>query len=119
MSLNPVRGAPSCPIALRQGGRAEPVGLRVSARSVTQEKFDGFGYMVSRKRGASGALLGKDALNGARSAIVDLHKAQLVFYKSKLKDDAKLIYDQVRSHCHHAAGWVETYACGKGHYGLP
>ena len=66
---------------------------------MTQEKFDGFTYMVSRKRRQDGGLLGKEMLNGARSAIVDLHKAQRVFYKDKLKDHATLVYDQVRSHC--------------------
>ena len=84
---------------------------------MTQDKFDGFTYMVSRKRSKTGALLGKEMLNGARCAIVDLHKAQRVFYKDKLKDHATLVYDQVRSHCRR---WlVRTHACGKGHYGLP
>jgi hypothetical protein len=72
-------------------------GLGVSVYRVTQKKFDEFTYMVSRKRGQTGALLGKASLNAARSAVVDLHKAQLVFYKDVLKEDATLIYDQVRS----------------------
>ena len=67
------------------------------ARSVTQKKFDEFAYMVSGKRHLTGSLLGTSALNGARSAVVDLHKAQLIFYKSgPLKEDQRLLYDQVR-----------------------